>query len=152
MKSQDEIVARIEETKEMPFNFTPDALLQTLDYEHAKPYLADGVTAEQWDASREETDPLKLARAYIDFAWGKALDHRGLSAGRSVQKIGAWLWAANSDLTDKYEATEYPMYGAPQLRLVCERYDWSWPSGDEAAVRMSEGRSCRDGCDEGCRA
>jgi hypothetical protein len=79
------------------------------------------------------------------FAWGKARDHRGISASRSVEKMRTWVWL----LDDPEITANYQNYGAPILRAICERYGFPIPDGDDMR-RMSEGEPCRDGCDEGC--
>lgn len=60
---------------------------------------------------------------YMVFAWDKALGQRGLSAGRSIQKLGAWLQVLGRD--DLHELINdenlYAPYGAPALIAVCER-------------------------------
>lgn len=66
---------------------------------------------------------------YMNFAWGKAEDERGISATRSVQKLGAYLWLFGRDdlrrLIDDDEL--YNPYGAPALIAVCEEMDIDVP-------------------------
>lgn len=86
---------------------------------------------------------------YMGFAWDKALDHRGLSAGRSVEKIKAWLFLLGDteavEFADQDE--NYPQYGCPVLMYVSQRYGLAVPR-DDAAARMASGRHC--GADYPC--
>lgn len=126
-RSQDEIVARIERLRENdrdPFGWSREVLIGYLDYEHAQPYLQDGVTEKDWaEAIAEDGDwvanPIASLIDYLDFAWTKALDERGLSANRSVDKIKQWLWLAGEDgLLGQFLDAPYAMYGKPQLAVV----------------------------------
>jgi hypothetical protein len=162
MRTQAEIVARMTEKNEDDiFGFSKDVLLDSLDYEHAKPFLKEGVTAEQWNVKREcggygrtlqfplvvEEDLKAAAIDYLKFAWGKAEDHRGLSAGRSVEKMTAFCWLLGHD-TKAIEDAEYAMYGCPKLKVIAGMLDQPLPD-DPALVLMMEGSPCSSGC-EGC--
>jgi len=59
---------------------------------------------------------------YMVFAWMKATDERGISASRSVCKLGEWLWIlGREDLYDViHDDSLYNPYGAPALIAVCE--------------------------------
>ena len=59
---------------------------------------------------------------YMNFAWGKAQNKRGLSAARSIEKLAMWLWLLNrEDLAAiiKHESL-YEPYGAPALIKICD--------------------------------
>lgn len=153
MRTEQEIVARIESEKSKMFSFVGEALFQFLSFDVAKPMLKEGITEEQW---RESQAPctrervLQELREYMEFAWGKAHDHRGLSANRSVDKLSAWVWLLGDDETvAKVEATDYPNYGAPKLKVICDAYGFPIPD-DEATQNMIAGRPCEPGCGQGC--
>ena len=78
---------------------------------------------------------LKEMEEYMEFAWGKANDERGISANRSIQHYIAWTWlAGDRDLSAEVErlyAEEYDFYGKPILRKICEFYGWDWKQWDE---------------------
>jgi hypothetical protein len=78
-------------------------LINFLSFENAKPHLKEDYVKEveagtkQWE---QHTTVEKAAEEFLDymkFAWGKAEDERGISASRSVQKLGMWLWIMNRD-------------------------------------------------------
>jgi len=135
MKTQEEIVERLKEPGDM-FGFGPGVLIGYLEYEHAKPYLKEGVTTEEWKPdtlTREAV--LETMRDYMEFAWGKAQNHRGLSASRSVIKFEAWVWL----LGDSPIEAEYAQYGCPTLAAICARYDFPVPQ-DKFTQAMIDGR------------
>lgn len=153
MRTQDEIVARIEAVKaDDIFGAQTSDLLVYLDFERARPYLKETATADAWaDAMTELTDERVRAEMaeYMPFAWSKVEDHRGLSASRNIEHMRAFLWLLDDGTLEKMEAAPYENYGAPQLRLVCETYRLPMPE-TEAVRRMSEGRPCSDDCGGGC--
>lgn len=77
--------------------FRGEVLLPYLDKEHVQQFLKPGaeVTWETDSANRESV--LAEARRYMAFAWGKVQDHRGIPAGRSVQKLTEWCWLLGED-------------------------------------------------------
>lgn len=96
-----------------------------------------------------------LVKDYLPFAVDKALGHRGLSAGRSVEKMSEWLWVlGDEELLSRFSQADYPQYGVPQLEVVRQRYPQAVQdlSGQELAMwkRMVQGAPCVDNCTEGC--
>jgi hypothetical protein len=157
-RTQDEIVARIGAIAADDWlGWSRNVLIGALDFDHAKPYLKDDVTAEQWAVDRMD-DVEKSAREYLHFAIGKILDHRGISAGRSVDKLREYAWLmGRDDVVAAMEAADYPNYGAPKVKAFTEGMGWPWPGdgdvddSDAAALdRMADGDSCTDGCEAGC--
>ena len=112
MRTQDEIVARIREKRSF-FGFDAEVLLPSLDFEHAVEFLKPEATREHWEGGGEKKEPYPLAEAsvmrdfrdYAEFAWGKAQDHRGLSAYRSLEKLSAWAWLLGRDVGRKFRLT-----------------------------------------------
>lgn len=161
MRTQEEIVTRIREKRDVIFGFEAEVLLPHLDYEHAKEFLKPEASREQWEGLHrngdvEERYPLTEAaalrdfRSYAEFAWGKAADHRGLSAGRSVEKLTAWAWLlGRDDVLVQVEKTDYAQYGCPKLKVICEAFGFPIPD-DEGSQRMMRGEPCVVGCDMGC--
>lgn len=120
MRTQEEIVQRIEDRRDKDlFGFEVAEYLVALDYEHAKPYLNPDVTEDEWQPSlRDDSAVRDWAIDYMDFAWEKANNCRGISAWRSLAHYVAWLWLLGDDeLWPKIEKYEY--YGKPQLREIC---------------------------------
>lgn len=153
MRTQDEIVERINNDRSM-FNFAAEVLLPYLDFDHAKPFLKEEATRDMWEedgrqALTKEAILDELTK-YMAFAWGKVENHRALSAGRSVEKLSAWVWLLGDDATLKaVEEAGYAQYGAPKLAVICHAYNLPIP-GEETVQRMIEGKPCVDGCHEGC--
>lgn len=85
---------------------------------------------------------------YLDFAFGKAIDHRGLSAMRSVIKLSNWAWIlGRQELYDFARADgNYSCYGVPILKRFAQAFDVPIP---EEIVKWEDGKPCSPGC-EGC--
>lgn len=150
MRTQKEIVDYLNsEDEDGIFSFRHEVLVPFLTFENAKPFLKEGVT--DWKCSDLSRDSvLSQMRKYMEFAWGKVLDHRGLSANRSVSKMKAWRWLLGD--SNKIEWRNYPNYGAPILAQVCELYSFNVPI-DENLELMIEGKNCKscsDGTTTGC--
>ncbi len=149
MRTQDEILARVQADRGV-FGFAGEVLILFLDFEHAKPFLKDEVTAADWKPEPVDRETiLGQMREYMAFAWGKVEDHRGISAHRSVEKMAAWTWLLGDEkvLAD-FKAADYENYGAPKLAVICHAYDFPIPDSEEIQ-RMSEGLPCGAG-DCGC--
>lgn len=88
---------------------------------------------------------------YLSFAWDKALDHRGISANRSILHIKNWLWLIGDEEALRFAESRgnYAQYGAPILKYVGNKYGAKMPD-DERAERMARGEFCELGCDNGC--
>lgn len=123
MRTQQEIVDRIEVRKEHDFlGFEVGEYVNFLDYDHAQPYLKVGVTPDQWAKVRSSCADIKNIMAdYMEFAWDKAKNCRGISAVRSIMHYQAWLWIEGSteamNLID--DIADYSAYGKPELRKIC---------------------------------
>jgi hypothetical protein len=129
----EDIFARAQSAEDDPFGWVPEVLLTYCDFETVKPFLKDGVTAEDW--AGEMADPAKVreaAESYYEFALGKIADERGISAERSVIKLRAersviklreyaWLMGRD-DVVDAMDAAPYPMYGAPKVAVFGEAF------------------------------
>lgn len=127
-RTQEEILARIDEIKEDDFfGFQTSDLATFLTYENAKPLLNEGVTEDQWE---QETDPVERIKDYMPFAWDKANNCRGLSAGRSLEHMKAWAWLDGKEDLLKQIEEDYEYYGKPHLVKICQTYDIDWKSLD----------------------
>lgn len=121
MRTDEEILARIEERE--PFDwlgFERNDLIIRLPFEKAKPFLKPEVTAEAWTpAPRDRESVLAEMRDYMRFAWEKANEGRGLSAGRTMHHYMAWIWLIGDDLG---ELSRYQYYGKDNLLTICKHY------------------------------
>ncbi len=131
------------------FDFEPSDLLAFLPFEKAKPRLKADAKAEDWgDPEPRDHDALKKTIVdYLEFAWGKCQDHRGLSAGRSIDHFRAWLWMDGEDeLVERIENDDIPdaQDGAPILKAISVKYGVPIPD-DDATRRMMRGDICEPG-------
>lgn len=130
-KTTEQIVARISEIGKDDWMGTQQSdLIDYLPYEFALKHLNEGVTKEQWD-SQEKVPPLQAVFNYLEFAWGKANNQRGLSAGRSLDHMKAWLWLAGYEglLLDHFSS--YNAYGKKQLIIASIICGFDWESQDD---------------------
>ena len=119
-RTQQEILNRIEEVeKDDFFGHQRGDLVDYLDYEHAKKFLKEGTTAEEWNEYQKEVMPPREKMIdYLAFAWEKAYGERGLSAARSMDHYTSWLWLDGDEELHKTLAL-YTDYGKPQLEDIC---------------------------------
>lgn len=160
MRTTAEIITRIEAVQRGGdfFGTQTNDLLAALDFEHAKSYLREGVTAEQWAEAMVATEGgiRDAAAGYLEFAVGKALNHRGISASRSVDHFRAWVFLLGTDeQLAQLESTEYEQYGVPQLAVAAEILEipMTWDAllaASPELANMAKGEPCEPGCDSGC--
>jgi hypothetical protein len=133
MRTDQEIIDRINARKEADFfGFELTDLLIRLLFELAKPFLNPDVKDEDWKVQPRDRDSvLKEMLEYMPFAWDKANNCRGLSAGRSMCHYMAWVWLAGDDLGD---LTDYQYYGKDNLVKICDHYGWDSSQWDDGAV------------------
>lgn len=117
-------------------NFIQEILIQFIAFEDIKDIIDPEHLPKIESGEEVWLEPLSLEEAvqdfldYMVFAWGKALDERGISAGRSIQKLGTYLWLfSRPDLEEliKKDSLYYP-YGRPALRKVCEELGIQTPN------------------------
>jgi hypothetical protein len=163
-RTPEEILAKIrehEKNKTDFFGFQRQDLITFLPWEEAKEFLkkeyvtkVEAGKEEKWEAY---TDPVERIKDYMDFALDKATGHRGLSAGRSIDHMQAWLWLAGEDelLAQAEDDKNWGQYGAGILMLICKHYDIDYKSllyetYIQDFENMAKGEPCRPGCNEGC--
>ena len=142
MRTAEEIIQRMHDKEDDDFlGFYRGDLIQYLTFEQAKPFINDDAVEDEWGDADELTDEAVKAKMldYMEFAWGKANDCRGISASRSVEHYKAWLWLLGDDLEDKLDDI-YEYYGKPCLRVICEKYGWDWRQWDDGEWRNYEDR------------
>ena len=131
LRIQEEISAKfIELQKSDDFlGFQKEVIINYLTFENAKPHLEEDYInkveagTEKWVQTTSIEKCAEEFLNYMKFAWGKAEGERGISASRSIQKLGMWLWIMNrDDLRIIIEDDKlYNPYGAPALIKVCEQ-------------------------------
>lgn len=166
MQTQEAILAEIErvaQTVDDFFGSQRQELTHALTFESAKPFLVEGATSAMWDAAKPyltDEDVRVAAADYLDFAIGKALNHRGLSASRSISHFLGWAFLlGGEEARQQIEDAEYTNYGAPQLEKAAEvlgiREAWvkhADPNTEGGAqlLNMAKGLPCEEDCDAGC--
>ena len=137
MRTQNEIVNRIKNRENNDvFGFETGEYISFLDFEHAKPFLKDGVTISEWKPSENiRENILGIMLDYMPFAWEKAKDCRGISAVRSIMHYVAWLWLLDDDFTID---EDYQYYGKDELRKICAHYGWDADQWDDKIRVNSE--------------
>ena len=134
MRTDDEILARIEARKEEDFfGFELTDLLIRLPFEKARPYVSDEITEAGWTTlPRDRDSVLKEMHEYMSFAWDKANNCRSLSAGRSMCHYMAWVWLVGDEEVFG-DLTDYQYYGKDNLVKICNHYGWDssqWDDGE----------------------
>ena len=118
--------------------FETNEYLMYMSFDKVRSIVAESVSDDELrellkPASREHM--LKVMFDYMEFAWGKANDQRGISANRSIEHYVAWVWLAGdaelSDEIDKMAWDEYCYYGKPILERICNYYEWDYSIWDD---------------------
>ncbi len=128
MRTQEEILNRIRETaKDDMFGFEWQEYLRALTAETAEKLRGD-LLKKDADLSDQEMFDLgsddairKQCIEYMSFAWEKANNGRGISAGRSLSHYRAWMWLLGEDGWDDID--QYEHYGKDNLVRICKFFD-----------------------------
>jgi hypothetical protein len=121
MRTDDEILARLKaREREDFFGFERNDLVIRLPFDKAQPFLIPTATVDTWTpVPRNRESVIAEMREYMPFAWEKANDCRGISAGRTMHHYMAWIWLIGDDMG---ELTRYEFYGKENLLRICEKY------------------------------
>lgn len=154
-RTDEEIEARIKELQPgefLPFETTD--LASYLPQERLAPlgFSLREAGAPWVQAKRDEESLRAAAIQYLPFALEKCLNHRGLSAGRSVSHYQAWFWMLGNEAMAAINWDDYGNYGAPILKSVAAFLQVDLPEDDIRGrfERMVRGEPCEPGCEEGC--
>jgi hypothetical protein len=160
MRSLVEIVEKIKVLNSIEdyFGAERSELVQALPFEEAKPWLAENAEKADWTAATATDELVRTSAAeYLRFAIGKAENHRGISASRSIDHFRGWVWlSAPREIYDQFLETSYTNYGAPQLKFAATALglsaEWAELAPEGSGIeRMSRGLDCDpDGCESGC--
>ena len=136
MRTDAEIIARIKERSQHdPLGFETSDLLSFLSAEAVWPFLKEGVDLTEWTPQPQDRETmLKMMHEYMEFAWKKANDGRGISAMRSMHHYMAWTWLLGDDLGN---LLDYQYYGKDNLVKICKHYGWDHTKWDDG-VRRNE--------------
>ncbi len=136
-RTDEEILRRIEDIDASDiFGFERADLIMRLPFAVAKPYLNEDTTEEFWEVYPRDRAALKgVMLGYMPFAWDKANNFRGLSAGRSISHYRAWTWLAGDSIVDM---DDYQYYGKDVLAAICNFYGWDCSAWDDGVRVNSE--------------
>lgn len=125
-----EIVKRIAERLPVDvMGFEMYDLARCLPFHTAAALLPATYTEDEWtQLPRDRDSVVAQMLEYMPFAWEKANDCKGLSAGRTMAHFAAWVWLAGDDLG---ELTEYEFYGKDNLVRICNHYGWDSSKWDD---------------------
>jgi len=144
IRTQREILTRIKQReKSDPFGFETGNYFEFLTFEIAKPFLKDTATEKDWGevTSADHATVSAKMQDYMEFAWGKANNCRGLSASRSIAHMIAWSWLISDELgaeVERLEKYHYSHYGKGILAALCEHHGWDWQEWDNGRWTNNE--------------
>ena len=104
---------------------------------------------EKWESiPYTPQNVLNRIKSYLEFAWDKANDCRGISAWRSIQHFRNWFYMFGDKDIDVLvkELENYEYYGKPWLAIICEilNIDWEklddgyWDNSEDTLERVSK--------------
>ena len=140
-RSYEEIIEKIEEINQPQSNdlsaIKINDLVDYLPFELAKKYLIDDAKKKQWGEikPKDRQSILEEMKDYIKFAWQKANNFRGLSAGRTMAHYSIWIWLIGDDFGD---IEEYQFYGKDNLVKICKYYGFHNQNLDDGVRNNSE--------------
>ena len=104
-------------------NYLPESMLPHFGVELKEEYVGKH---EPLPLTRENV--LKNLESDLEFAFEKALDQRGISAGEMHSVIMMWNWILEDGLEN---VDTYAQYGLPLLKMTAVKYGFSNPIGDD---------------------
>lgn len=146
LPTKEEIKAKLlEAKKDDMFGFEWQEYLIYLDWETAEEFFKEGLTEEEKQHFFEtlcREDILLKMHDYMEFAWNKANNCRGISANRSMMHYIAWTWlAGDQQFSDEigFEFKHaYEFYGKPILEKICNHYGWDYKQWDDGIRSNTE--------------
>lgn len=131
----DEVKFKYESIKAQDFlGFSAEAYLPFMNWEDAKEYYKEEFRQKVDSGEIKYTNVIIEEAAqdfldYMNFAWDKAQNMRGISASRSIEKLSAMLYCMNrADLAEEIQREElYNPYGAPALINICKKMRITFP-------------------------
>ena len=123
-----------------PFGITMADPVEFMTFEQARPYLTEDAI-EKYESGKEKWTYEKYTpenvsnkiKDYIEFAWDKANDGRGLSAYRSLLHFSNWFYMFGNEPCDELAESllDYEYYGKPWLVIISELLDIDWRKYDD---------------------
>jgi hypothetical protein len=153
IRTDAEILARIEDPagkQRSFFGSEREELIVTLEFASAVPYIKEGLKESEWQPlARDYDGVIERIKTYMTFAVEKVEDHRGLSAGRSIEHMHGLVWLLGDYDYNEIDWEAYAQYGAPVLQKIIThlRLDIETTEGFK---RMAVGEKCTPECENGC--
>lgn len=127
-KTPEEMLQKIEESREKMFDFSSEVLIPYLPWEKAKTFYKEEYVkevdsgAKTYEQITDVNEATQDMLDYLIFGYMKALDERGISASRTVNKLAVWFWLlGREDLAEVVsDDSLYNPYGMPALIKVTE--------------------------------
>lgn len=153
-RTHEDIVARLERITQSGSDWLATQrsdLIAWLPYALAKPFLKPDFQEDEFKELTDELEkkcptPMAHVKDYLTFAWGKANNCRGISAGRSLDHLTSWLWLDGFDLVDTEWWKDYDYYGKTQLVVasILAGVDWKklddkeWVNEEDGPILSAE--------------
>lgn len=130
MRTQEEILERFKTADDM-FDTQRGDIIAYMEFENVKPFLKEEYVRkvesgeETWTVA-SVTDAKEKILDYLDFAYDKAKNQRGLSAARSMEHFKTWIWLEDETFYNEiFPLLEnYTDYGIPALDKIAEHYGY----------------------------
>jgi hypothetical protein len=158
-RTDEQIVARINSFGRFDdfFGAKRSRLIEVLSFDAAKDngFAVIDATEEEWAKMQEAGATTDSAASYLEFAAGKAANHRGLSAARSIDHFDSIVWLVGDAEYEEFDSADSGNYGCGKLRAAAKvlglSHQWDeLVKADPDLERMANGLPCYEGCDEGC--
>ena len=135
-RTKEEIITRIKERQPQDtLCFEFGEYLRALKKDEATELigtiLKDDADMSDWEADLYTKEQIiQCCKDYMEFAWEKANNCRGISANRSIMHYIAWLWLLGTDEFDDL-MDDYEYYGKPQLERICSYLEIDYSEYDD---------------------
>jgi len=126
MRTQEEILERAKNANDI-FGTQLGDLVPYMEFENAKQFLkedyVDKIESGE-DVWNMLSNPKEEILDYLEFAYEKAEDERGLSASRSMLHFKTWIWLDDEVFYNKVIGLidNYTNYGIPALDEISKHY------------------------------
>jgi len=129
MKTQQEILKRVKSITENNYNDIFGCwfgdLAVYLNKDDIKQFCKDGADLSRFPEPLSDDIIKKEIENYLEFAYEKADDQRGISSERSIIHFTNWLWLLDDFelLSFAQDESNYPYYGLPILDKIAQKYN-----------------------------
>lgn len=142
--TQDELAqqVRISQKRDL-LGFETHEYLEYLDVEHFREFARKDADLSNFPKPQyDKAKLLKRMKDYMEFAFDKANNYRGISSKRSVMHYVAWSWLAgdkefSGQIQNEFE-NNYNAYGKDILCMICNHYSWDSMQWDDNVRRDNE--------------